>query len=245
MSAITSCISRINNTQIDDAQYIDVVIPMCNLIEYIDNYSKTSGTLWQYWRDVLAVDNNGAATDFTGADTTDSFSLKENLTGQTGNNCTKIVAIMVPLKYLSHFWRTLEMPLIGAPALTGRFLWIGVCPSFCPSVWKFSCDWLFLKLSMVLGAMGCCAWQNQIFWKKNFCLKKWGKWAKNWHKISFLKFIRKFSHYFFLNLVCNERLYYFLYSCTNFMFGKNLVPEKWAKMLSGNQMTGFLNQLYF
>ena len=48
----TSCISRINITQIDNAQYIDVVMPMYNLVEYIDNYSKTSGILFQYCRDV-------------------------------------------------------------------------------------------------------------------------------------------------------------------------------------------------
>ena len=53
----TKCISRINNTKADDAQYIDVVIPMYNVIEYIDNYSKTSGILWQYCRDKQAVNN--------------------------------------------------------------------------------------------------------------------------------------------------------------------------------------------
>ena len=44
----TSCISRINNTQVDDAQYTDVVMPLYNLIEYSDNYLKASGILWQY-----------------------------------------------------------------------------------------------------------------------------------------------------------------------------------------------------
>ena len=44
----TDCISEINNTQIDNAKYIDVVMPMYNLIEYSDNYSKTSGSLWKY-----------------------------------------------------------------------------------------------------------------------------------------------------------------------------------------------------
>ena len=44
----TNCISKINNTQIDNAEYIDIVMPMYNLIEYNDNYSKTSGSLWQY-----------------------------------------------------------------------------------------------------------------------------------------------------------------------------------------------------
>ena len=45
------CISEINNTQIDNVKYINVVIPMYNLIEYSNNYSKTSGSLWQYYRD--------------------------------------------------------------------------------------------------------------------------------------------------------------------------------------------------
>ena len=47
----TKCISRINNTDIDNAQDIDIVMPMYNLIEYSDNYSKTSGSLWQYYKD--------------------------------------------------------------------------------------------------------------------------------------------------------------------------------------------------
>ena len=47
----TKCISRINNTDIDNAQDIDIVMPMYNLIEYSDNYSKTSRSLWQYYKD--------------------------------------------------------------------------------------------------------------------------------------------------------------------------------------------------
>ena len=47
----TQYISRINNTDIDNAQDIDIVMPMYNLIEYSDNYSKTSGSLWQYYKD--------------------------------------------------------------------------------------------------------------------------------------------------------------------------------------------------
>ena len=86
---------------------------MYDLIEYSDNYSKTSGILWQYCRDVLAGDNDGTITDFIEANaTTELLYLQEKLTGQTGNNGTKNVEIMVPLKYLSHFWRTLEIPLI-------------------------------------------------------------------------------------------------------------------------------------
>ena len=47
----TKCISRINNADIDTARDIDVVVPMYNLIEYSDNYAKTSGSLWQYFKD--------------------------------------------------------------------------------------------------------------------------------------------------------------------------------------------------
>ena len=47
----TNCMSEIDNTQVDNAKYIDVVLPMYNLIEYSHNYEKTSGSLWQYYRD--------------------------------------------------------------------------------------------------------------------------------------------------------------------------------------------------
>ena len=103
MCIFTCCINRINNTQIDDGQYIDVVMPMYNLIEYRDNHSKTSAILWKFYRDVPAADDQGEVTDFTEANLTDSFNIKVELTGQTGNNGTKDVEIMVPLKYLSNF----------------------------------------------------------------------------------------------------------------------------------------------
>ena len=53
----TNCISGINNTQIDNAKDIDIVMPMYNLIEYSDNYAKTTGTLWQYSKDIPARNN--------------------------------------------------------------------------------------------------------------------------------------------------------------------------------------------
>ena len=109
----TTCLSRINNTQIDDTEYIDLVMPMYNLIEYSDNYSKTSGILFQFCRDVPVADDEGAVTDSTKDNVIDSFNPKEKLTGETGHNGTKNVGIMVPLKYLSNFWRTLDMSLIN------------------------------------------------------------------------------------------------------------------------------------
>ena len=108
----TNCISEINNTQIDNAKGIDIVMPMYNLIEYSDNYAKTTGSLWQYCKDIPARNNN-EITEFTAGNTTDSFDFKAKITGQTGNDGTKDVEIMVSLKYLSNFWRTLEMPLIN------------------------------------------------------------------------------------------------------------------------------------
>ena len=98
----TKCISRINGTDIDNAQDIDIVMPMYNLIEYSDNYSKTSGSLWQYYQD----DPNDDLED------SESFKYKVKITGKTTNGNTKDAEIMVPLKYLRNFWRTLEMPLI-------------------------------------------------------------------------------------------------------------------------------------
>ena len=79
-------------------------MPMYNLIEYSNNYSKPSGSLWQYYKD----EPNDNIAD------SESFKSKVKITGKTPNNGnTKDVEIIVPLKYLSNFWRTLEMPLIN------------------------------------------------------------------------------------------------------------------------------------
>ena len=100
----TSCISEINNTQVDNAKDIDIIMPMYNLIEYSDNYAKTTGNLRQCFRD--EPDNNLEGSE--------SFKSKIKITGKTPNDDNeKDVEIMVPLKYLSNFWRTLEMPLIS------------------------------------------------------------------------------------------------------------------------------------
>ena len=109
----TNCISEINNMQIDNAKDIDILMPMYNLIGYSDNYAKTTGSLWQYCKDIPVRNNNNEITEFTGGNTTDSFSFKAKITGQIRDNGTKDVEITVPLKYLSNFWRTLEMPLIN------------------------------------------------------------------------------------------------------------------------------------
>ena len=71
------CISKINNIQTEDAEYIDIVMPMYNVIEYSDNYSKTSGSLWQYCKEIPAVNNVNNVVDFNGADATGSFNLNK------------------------------------------------------------------------------------------------------------------------------------------------------------------------
>ena len=86
----TNFISEINNTQIDNAKDIDIVMPIYNLIEYSDNYAKISGSLWQYYRD----EPNDNLAD------SESFKYKIKVTGKipaTGNE--KDVEIMLPLKY--------------------------------------------------------------------------------------------------------------------------------------------------
>ena len=99
-----NCISEINNTQIDNAKDIDIVMTVYNLMDYSDNYAKTSASLWQYFRD--EPDDN--------IEDSESFKFKVKITGKTpNNNNVKDVEIMVPLKYLSNFWRTLEIPLIN------------------------------------------------------------------------------------------------------------------------------------
>ena len=99
-----NCISEINNTQIDNCKNVDIVMLLYDLLEYSDNYAKTSGSLWQYYRDEI----NDNLLD------SKSFKSTIKVTGKTPNNDNeKDVEIMVPLMYLSNFWRTLELPLIN------------------------------------------------------------------------------------------------------------------------------------
>ena len=112
-----NCISEINNRQIDNAKDIDIVMPMYNLIEYIDNYAKTSGSLWQYFGDEPDDD----------IEDSESFKSKIKITGKTpGDNNVKNVEIMVPLKYLSNFWRTFKMPLINCE-VNLILMWSSTC----------------------------------------------------------------------------------------------------------------------
>ena len=113
----TKCNLEINDEHVDTTENLDIVMPMFNLIEYSDNYQDSSATLYQYKRDEPPEDE--AVADLT-ADNSDSFKYKIKLLG----NVTEVagdaagvrklnVKVVVPLKYLSNFFRSLEMPLIN------------------------------------------------------------------------------------------------------------------------------------
>ena len=85
------------------------------MIEYSDNYSDTSGSLWQFKRDESPVTNAGN-TDNVSTNNPTSFRYKSGVIGEStaGDNWVfKNVKIVAPLKYLSNFWRYLGMPLIN------------------------------------------------------------------------------------------------------------------------------------
>ena len=102
-------------------------MPVYNLIEYSNNYSKISGSLWQYCKDIHAVINTANIVEFNGTIATDLFSFKAKITGQTGNNGRiDNVEIKIPLKDLRSFWRTLEMSLINCE-VNLIFTWSANC----------------------------------------------------------------------------------------------------------------------
>ena len=113
----TKCNLEINDEHVDTAENLDIVMPMYNLIEYSDNYRDSSATLYQYKRD--EPPEADAVADLT-ANISDSLKYKIKLLG----NVTEVagdaagvrrlnVKVVVSLKYLSNFFRSLEMPLIN------------------------------------------------------------------------------------------------------------------------------------
>ena len=99
--------TEINETFVGETDFINMTMPMYNLLEYSDNYSDTSGSLWQFKRDEIT--NNA---DVTNDNNVPSFKYKANLIANTENNDTKNgVKTAVPMKYLSNFWRSLEMAI--------------------------------------------------------------------------------------------------------------------------------------
>ena len=111
----TKCVTHINDKDVDDAESLDILMPMYNLIEYIDNYSDTSGTLWQFKRYELPV-TAAWNPDNVSVNNSPSFKYKSSFfkpLEATNNGVFRDVKIAVPLKYLSNFGRSLEMLLIN------------------------------------------------------------------------------------------------------------------------------------
>ena len=120
-----SCITRINDELIEDADDLDIVMPMYNLLEYSKNYKKTMGSLYNYYRDELSDDADDNNFDNIKAINSNTFKYKNKITGNTYNvnagaqgydvnkNGTQKVELAIPLKYLGNFWRALNIPLIS------------------------------------------------------------------------------------------------------------------------------------
>ena len=123
-ASLVSCITRINNELIEDADVLDIVMPMYNLLEYSKTYRKTIGSLNSYYRDELTDDNNN---NFANRNVVNSnaFKYKYKIIGNIYNddagadgydankNGTQLVELAIPLKYLGNFWRALNIPLIS------------------------------------------------------------------------------------------------------------------------------------
>ena len=119
-----SCITRINGELIEDADDLDIVMPMYNLLKYSKNYRKTIGSLYNYYRDELTNDSND---NFANRNVVNSeaFKYKNKITGNTYNldagaqgydvnkNGMEEVELAIPLKYLDNFCRALNIPLIS------------------------------------------------------------------------------------------------------------------------------------
>ena len=110
-----NCISKINGIKIDNAEDLDVVMPMYNLLEYSKNYGKTTASLWNYYRDEPNSDTDDSEIMHSIINS-ESFDYKANFmeNGVTQNHLMKNnVKVVIPLKNLSNFWRNLNMPLIN------------------------------------------------------------------------------------------------------------------------------------
>ena len=120
-----SSITRINNEFIEDADDLDIVMLMYNLLEFSKNYRKTIGSLYNYYRDELSDDNNPNSFPNTNVVNSGAFEYKNKITGNTydvaagaaGHDTNRVgkkeIDLAIPLKYLGNFWRALNIPLIS------------------------------------------------------------------------------------------------------------------------------------
>ena len=99
-------ISKINVVKIDNAEDLDIIMPMYSLPEYSTNYRKTTGSLWNYYRD---EPSNPLSLN------SESFKHKASIVGKTpeDNDSLTNAKVIIPLKHLSNFWRALNIPLIN------------------------------------------------------------------------------------------------------------------------------------
>ena len=104
-----SCIARINGELIEDADDLDIVVPMYNLLEYSKNHRKTRGSLYNYYRDELSddADNNMKVVN------SNTFKYKNKITDNTNIQGTKDIELSISLKYLGNFWGALNIPLVS------------------------------------------------------------------------------------------------------------------------------------
>ena len=110
-----NCISKINGVKIDNAEDLDVVMPMYNLLEYSTNYRKTTGSLWSYYRDKpnSTIGDNNITHSILNSKSLDYKAIFMD-NGVIHDNLTKNdVKVVVPLKHLSNFWRHLDISLIN------------------------------------------------------------------------------------------------------------------------------------
>ena len=112
-----SCISKINGELVENAEDLDIVMPMYNLLKYSKNYEKTSGSLFNYYRDEPKEHTIGAGNKAINVSirNSKSFDYKTEITGSLddGEDEKEDVTIAIPLKYLGNFWRSLDIPLIN------------------------------------------------------------------------------------------------------------------------------------
>ena len=106
-----SCMTKINNEFIEDADDLDIVMPIYNLLEYSKNYRKTIGSLCNYYRDELSDDNN--PYNFPNTNVVSAFKYKNKITGNTNRVGKQDEELAIPLTYLGNFWRALNIPLIS------------------------------------------------------------------------------------------------------------------------------------
>ena len=112
-----SCISKINGEIVENAEDLDIIMPMYNVLEYSKNYEKTSGSLFNYYRDEPSEITIGAGNNAINISirNSKSFDYKIELTGSldAGEDEKEDVTITIPLKYLGNFWRSLDILLIN------------------------------------------------------------------------------------------------------------------------------------